>query len=156
MATTNSTTAADLTANNSNEVSNPLAPKAPIAQTSAKAQRILGKGKAKAAEAKGSKGKKAEKKADKKAEKKAPKEPKVTFASKLDEIILTGGKWDALVTKANEEGKKLGSKITCNVGYLKAHIRFRTVAQGKKDFLGKKKVTDIGVVNATNKKEKVA
>lgn len=152
MATTNSTPVAETTANNVNNV-NPLAPK-PIAQNSAKAQRLIKEAeakKAKAAETKAVKGKGKAVKNNKK-DAKAPKTPKVTMASKLDEIILAGGKWDVLVSKANEEGKKLGQKLNYNVGTLKAHIRFRTVAQGKKDYLGKKKISETGIVNITNKK----
>jgi len=91
-------------------------------------------------------------KADSKPADKKPKEKKITMASKLDELLQAGGKWNSLVEKANAESKALGKSLKYNVGTLKAHIRFRTIVQKNPDYLGNKKVTDEGIVVAKAKK----
>lgn len=118
---------------------NPLANKV-IAETSKQAQKILGKGKGTA--------KDAAKKADKAKAKAAPKtavkkEPKVTVASKCDEIIAKGGKWEDLVAAANKVSKDLGSTMKFNTGVIKAHIRFRE--KKNPHYLGNLKITETGL-----------
>lgn len=80
-----------------------------------------------------------------KAEKKPAikKEPKITLASKLDAILVKGGKWDALVAKANEFSKELGATTKFNVGTLKGHIKYRT--DRHPDYLGNLKLTEVGI-----------
>jgi hypothetical protein len=140
-----STPAAETTATN-NANANPLAGKV-IPQNSKKAEKLLAQAKAKAESKKEEKASKAPK---------TPKVPVITMASKLDELIKAGGKWDALVAKANEESKKLGKSLVYNVGTLKAHIRFRTVTQKNPDYLGEYKVTDDGILIVAKKSNKKA
>jgi len=90
-------------------------------------------------------------KADAKPAKKESKVKKVTMASKLDEILLAGGKWEDLVTKAEASSKVLGGHIKYNVGILKAHIRFRTIIQKNLQYLGDKRVSETGIGIATKK-----
>jgi hypothetical protein len=110
-----------------------------IPQTSKQAQKLLAK----------KDDKKASEKAVKNVAEKAPKakkEPKVTLASKLDLIVTKGGKWEALVAKANAASKEMGATTKFNVGTLKGHINFRIKTQKKADFLGALKVTEEGIV----------
>ena len=87
---------------------------------------------------------------DKKAEKtpKTPKVKKVTLASRMDDIIHAGGKWEAILVKANEISKSLGTTTKFNIGTVKAHIAFRTKTQKNADYLGALKVTELGIVAA--------
>jgi len=123
-----------------------------IPQNSKQAEKLLAASKAKASAEKGN----PVTKVTKPETVKASKAKKVTMASKLDEVILTGGKWDALVTKAEAESKKLGGHIKYNAGVIKAHIKFRTVTQKKADYLGKLKVTEEGILEAKAKAKKAA
>lgn len=133
-----------------------------IAQTSAKAKRLLEKSKAKAeaekgkapvkGAPKGKEDKKAPKKEDKKADKKAPKKPVITLASKLDSIITAGGKWADLIEQCNNASKSLKYSTRYSVGGIKAHIKFRTVTQKNPQYLGNKEVTADGIVVKRAKK----
>jgi hypothetical protein len=147
------------TSNNGNSPVSPLQ-KAVIAQTSKKAQRLLEKSKSNAKEAKkaGTSKPSAKKVTNKKAEPKEKKAPKVTIASKLDEIVKAGGKWEDLVKKAQKASNDMGGTLHFTVGTLKAHIRFRTVTQKEKNpnYLGNKKVTNDGILETTKKVKKAA
>jgi len=85
---------------------------------------------------------------------KPPKEPRVTIAGKLDEIIKAGGKWEDLVLMAQEANNKLGGRLKFSKGALKAHIRFRLVTQKQSDYLGNKEITDEGIIEKVTTKAK--
>ena len=80
-----------------------------------------------------------------------PKEKPITMTSKLDEILTKGGKWADLVSQAEAHSKLLNGHIKYNIGVLKAHIRYRTVSQSKKDYLGELTVTETGIEKVTTK-----
>lgn len=121
-----------------------------IAQTSAKAKKLLEKSKAKA---EAEKGKAPVKGAPKgKEDKKAPKKPVITLASKLDTIITAGGKWADLIEQCNNASKSLKYSTRYSVGGIKAHIKFRTVTQKNPQYLGNKEVTADGIVIKKAKK----
>jgi len=69
----------------------------------------------------------------------------VTIASKLDEIILAGGKWETIIAKAEAESQKLGGHIKYTIGVINAHIRYRTVTQRNPGYLKNLIVTDEGI-----------
>ena len=95
------------------------------------------------------KGKGKESKAD--AKKPAtPKEKKVTMASELDKIILSGGDFDKLIEAATARSKKLGGTIKYNAGVIRAHIKYRENKNPK--YLGNLKLTDKGIFAKTSKK----
>jgi hypothetical protein len=82
---------------------------------------------------------------------KTKKEPKVTIASKFDEILTKGGDWKTLVEKAQAEAKELGSTVKINIGVLRAHANYRL----KKDvkYLGDMILSDTGVAKPIKTKK---
>jgi hypothetical protein len=75
---------------------------------------------------------------------KAPKEPKATRANALDNIILAGGAWDELITKADAAAVNLKTKIKkYSPALLKTHIRYRQAR--RKNFFASVTVTETGV-----------
>ncbi len=69
----------------------------------------------------------------------------LTMASKLDEIILAGGKWEELIVKADFESKKIGRDQKYTIGILKSHIRYRTTTQRNPEYLGDLVITEEGL-----------
>lgn len=160
-------TTADATASNSNNAvktdANVLQ-KAVLAQTSAKAKRLLAEADKKAKTAKAGTSKpKAESKPEKggkkaEADKKAPKRGGQSIASKMDEIIKAGGTWAELVDKVQKASNSMGGTMKHSIATIKAHIKFRTVTQKAKNpnYLGNKKVNDAGIGVAIKKAKKAA
>jgi len=72
---------------------------------------------------------------------KESKEPVQRTTDKLDTILHKGGTWAEITAEAN----KLGGNIKYTASVIKAHIRYRQVTQGKKDYLEGFKVTDTGI-----------
>ena len=69
----------------------------------------------------------------------------VTIASKLDEIILAGGKWETIIAKAEAESQKLDGHIKYTIGVINAHIKYRTVTQKNPGYLKNLIVTEKGI-----------
>ena len=69
----------------------------------------------------------------------------LTMASKLDEIILAGGKWEELIAKADFESKKMGRDQKYTIGILKSHIPYRTTIQRNPEYLGDLVITEEGL-----------
>jgi hypothetical protein len=81
------------------------------------------------------------------------KEPKITIASKFDEILTKGGKWETLAEKVQAAVKELGGNMKVNIGTLKAHINFRIKTQKKTDYLGGLLITEEGIIKQASKKK---
>jgi hypothetical protein len=83
-----------------------------------------------------------------------PKTPKVkviTFVSKLDEIIKQGGSWEKIVEKGNAAKAELEKANKVKIDFsgkpkIMSLIKYRMEVQKKADYLGKKKVTEKGIV----------
>jgi hypothetical protein len=78
-------------------------------------------------------------------DKPAQKDNSQTMASKLDDIIHTGGTWEELIAKAETESKKMHFRMKYSKGVLNAHIRFRTMTQKNPNYLKGHMVTDKGI-----------
>lgn len=70
---------------------------------------------------------------------------KVTMASKLDEIIQAGGRWETLIAKAEIESKKLNGHIKYGIGVIKAHIKYRSETQNNFDYHKNLRITEDGI-----------
>lgn len=78
---------------------------------------------------------------------KAEKKPVVRVTDKLDSVLHKGGTWAEITAEANT----LGGNIKYTASVIKAHIHYRQVTQGKKDFLQDYKITDKGIEKVTKK-----
>lgn len=87
---------------------------------------------------------------------KKAKAPKVTLASKIDEAISHGGRWENLIEKANKASKEMKSTLHYTKGTLMAHINYRLSKD--KGYLKGKKITKDGILypKAKAEAEKVA
>lgn len=80
-----------------------------------------------------------------------PKVVKVTIASKFDDILTKGGKWEQLVTKAQEAVKELGATMKVNTGVLRAHAAYRIKKDNK--YLGQLVLTAEGIAKPVQAKK---
>lgn len=78
------------------------------------------------------------------------KETKATLASKFDELLVKGGTWESLITKATEAVKELKLTTKISKGSLKAHVAYRV--KKNPQYLGKLKMTDTGISLPKTKK----
>jgi hypothetical protein len=90
-------------------------------------------------------------KAAKKGAKGEKKEKGITFVSLLDVILNKGGKWEDMIKAGNAAKDKLEkahpeTPVEFNgKAKLMSLIKYRVEVQGKKDYLGGKKVTKDGI-----------
>ncbi len=65
-----------------------------------------------------------------------------SFAEFMDQTIKAGGTWDEMFEEVSKEAKKRNK--ACTITTLKTHAKFRL--SKNPDFLGKKKITNDGIV----------
>jgi hypothetical protein len=72
-------------------------------------------------------------------------------ADALDQIILAGGTWEAVLTAANTAAVDLKTKIKkYDKGLIATHMRYRT--KQKPNFFDTVKLTEAGIEKVTAKK----
>jgi hypothetical protein len=73
------------------------------------------------------------------------KSSNLTMAGKLDNILYAGGTWEELITKAENESKKMDGHIKYSKGVLNAHIKYRTITQKNSEYLKNSIINSSGV-----------